>query len=83
MCIRDRVTPEQLKAWRNLSYANLAHAILSLYIDDIPSEDLEAICHKTYSAEVFCNMDPTHSPYYPIDGTAADITPLTLSLIHI
>jgi len=72
-----QVTPEQLKAWRNLSYADLAHAILSLYIDDIPSEDLQAICHKTYSAEVFCNMDPTHLPYYPIDGTTADITPLT------
>ena len=34
-------------------YAALAFEVLSLYIDDIPAADLQAICHKTYTAEVF------------------------------
>jgi len=34
-------------------YAFLAYEILSLYIDDIPAEDLLEICQRTYTAEVF------------------------------
>ncbi len=34
-------------------YADLAFEILSLYIDDIPAEDLRALCRKTYTKEVF------------------------------
>ncbi len=34
-------------------YAALAFEILSLYIDDIPSADLRALCEKTYTEEVF------------------------------
>ncbi len=34
-------------------YADLAFAILSLYIDDIPAVDLQAICRKTYTEQVF------------------------------
>jgi threonine synthase len=48
-----QVTPEQLSQWRGLPYADLAFEILSLYIDDIPAEDLRAICRKTYTEEVF------------------------------
>ncbi len=36
-----------------MPYADLAFEILSLYIDDIPVADLRALCHKTYTAEVF------------------------------
>ncbi|MDN5251117.1 threonine synthase [Betaproteobacteria bacterium LSUCC0117] len=42
-----------LRQWRQLSYADLAFEILSLYIDDIPPEDLKTLCHKTYTADVF------------------------------
>ncbi len=46
-----------LSKWRSvytqLGYADLAFEILSLYIDDIPAEDLRAICRKTYTQEVF------------------------------
>ena len=42
-----------LAAWRGLSYADLAFEILSLYIDDIPADDLRALTRKTYTAEVF------------------------------
>ncbi len=42
-----------LERWRVLPYAELAFEILSLYIDDIPAQDLKAICRKTYTEEVF------------------------------
>jgi len=42
-----------LTRWRSLPYADLAYEILSLYIDDIPGEDLRAICRKTYTEAVF------------------------------
>jgi threonine synthase len=42
-----------LARWRGLPYADLAFEILSLYIDDIPADDLRAICHKTYTPEIF------------------------------
>ncbi len=34
-------------------YAALAFEILSLYIDDIPADDLRALCAKTYTEAVF------------------------------
>ncbi len=42
-----------LSKWRALSYADLAFEILSLYIDDIPAEDLRAIARRTYTEAVF------------------------------
>ena len=48
-----QVTPDRLETWRNLPYAALAFEVLSLYIDDIPAADLQAICRKTYTQEVF------------------------------
>ena len=48
-----QVSAATLEKWRGLSYADLAFEILSLYIDDIPGADLQAICRKTYTQEVF------------------------------
>ncbi|MFY8103968.1 MAG: threonine synthase, partial [Ramlibacter sp.] len=42
-----------LVRWRELPYADLAFEVLSLYIDDIPAEDLRALCRKTYTEAVF------------------------------
>jgi threonine synthase len=42
-----------LAKWRGVPYADLAFEILSLYIDDIPADDLRAICRKTYTPEIF------------------------------
>ena len=39
--------------YREQGYAALAFEVLSLYIDDIPSADLKAICDKTYTEQVF------------------------------
>ncbi len=50
----DGATLERWRAvYHQVGYAELAFEILSLYIDDIPAPDLRAICHKTYTAEVF------------------------------
>ncbi|MBK5206566.1 MAG: threonine synthase [Polaromonas sp.] len=48
-----QVDDATLTAWRSLSYADLAFEVLSLYIDDIPANDLRAICRKTYTEAVF------------------------------
>ncbi|RZL51533.1 MAG: threonine synthase, partial [Variovorax sp.] len=48
-----QVDAATLGRWRALPYAELAFEILSLYIDDIPADDLRALCAKTYTAEVF------------------------------
>jgi threonine synthase len=42
-----------LSKWRTLPYADLAFEIFSLYIDDIPADDLRAICRKTYTETAF------------------------------
>jgi threonine synthase len=42
-----------LTRWRSLAYHELAFEILSLYIDDIPTEDLRALCRRTYTEAVF------------------------------
>jgi threonine synthase len=60
---------DRLTEWRSLSYAELAFRILSLFIDDIPADDLRAICAKTYTAEIY--------PYCRPGRNAADIVPLT------
>jgi threonine synthase len=39
--------------WQGQGYAALAFEVLSLYIDDIPRDDLQALCKKTYTSEVF------------------------------
>lgn len=52
-----QVSDETLTDWRSVyhhqGYAALAFEILSLYIDDIPPNDLRALCDKTYTAAVF------------------------------
>ncbi len=60
---------DRLSAWRLLPYADLAFEILSLFIDDIPADDLRAICRKTYTAETYRYTRPA--------GQASEITPLT------
>ena len=48
-----RIDAATLARWRSLSYAELAFEILSLYIDDIPSQDLRALTAATYTSAVF------------------------------
>jgi threonine synthase len=39
--------------WRGLPYADLALELLSLYIDDIPRDDLRGLCRRTYTRQTF------------------------------
>ena len=48
-----RIDTATLTRWRGLAYADLAFEILSLYIDDIPADDLRRLCRATYSEQVF------------------------------
>ncbi len=51
--VDDATLTRWRKVYRDQGYAELAFEILSLYVDDIPADDLRAICQKTYTAEVF------------------------------
>lgn len=64
-------TDVDLTAMRSMNYADLAFAILSRLIDDIPAADLKALIAKTYTAEVYS--------FTRAGQNAADITP-TLKL---
>lgn len=63
-----QVTREELSKWRTLPYADLACAVLSKFITDIPAADLKAIVDKTYTAATYGNGRP--------DSDASEITPL-------
>lgn len=47
------VSAVTLESWRGLSYADLATEVLSLFIDDIPREDLSRLTHAAYNSDVF------------------------------
>ena len=63
-----QVTHDELNAWRSLSYAELALAVLKKFATDIPEADLKTIVDKTYTADVYRNARR--------EQDAADITPL-------
>lgn len=65
-----KIRPQDLAAWRRLDYADLAAAVLSRLVDDIASNDLTALCRRTYTAARFA---------YARGGaaSASQITPLT------
>jgi threonine synthase len=48
-----KVDAATLAAWRKLSYPELAFAVMSLFIDDIPGGDLQALLARTYRTDVF------------------------------
>jgi threonine synthase len=48
-----RLTPTEFATLRPLGYAELAHAILSRFITDIPAVDLRALIARTYTAATF------------------------------
>lgn len=48
-----QVSRSTLAQWRFLSYPELATEVLSLFMTDIPKEDLRALSHKSYTAQAF------------------------------
>jgi threonine synthase len=61
-----KVDAATLARWRGLPYADLAFEILSLFIDDIPADDLRAICRRVYSKAIFGTEAIT--PLNPLDN---------------
>ena len=53
------LTTDDLQAMRGMSYADLAFAVISRFVDDIPAADLKVLLDKTYTAEVFGTGDIT------------------------
>ena len=61
-----KVDAATLARWRGLAYHELAFEILSMFIDDIPADDLRALVSKTYTAEVFGS--PQIVPLRPLES---------------
>ena len=74
-----QITPAKLSQLRETlssqGYAALAFEILSLYIDDIPADDLRALCQKTYTQEVFGTKEIT--PVAPLGNTGLHLQALS------
>jgi threonine synthase len=51
--VPERLPSADLAAWRGLSYADLAFAVLSRFVDDIPPGDFRNIVFKTYTSSNF------------------------------
>ena len=76
-----QVSKPELDAWRKLSYADLAFAVLSKFASDIPANDLRAIVNKTYTAAVYSNgrADSDFSQIAPLRTLAPGVHILELS----
>lgn len=48
-----QISAAQLAAMRDMGYRDLAFAVLSRFIDDIPAADLRALIERTYTAAIF------------------------------
>ncbi len=64
-----QISAETLKQWRQLSYAELAFEILSLYIDDIPAADLRALTQAAYNPDLY--VGEAMVPVKPLQGDMA------------
>ena len=61
-----RVDEATLADWRQLSYPELAFAVMSRFVDDIPASELRAIVERSYRAEVF-GGDARITPLRPLE----------------
>ncbi len=63
-----RFTAEELAALRGMGYRELAFAVLSRFISDIPADELRQLIDRTYTAATFCHGRP--------DSDCTQITPV-------
>src|SRR5512139_1030462 len=66
--VYPRFSADELATMRGMNYRELAFAVLSRLIDDIPADDLRRLIDKTYTADVY--------RYVTDRENAEDITPL-------
>jgi threonine synthase len=57
--VPERLPRADLAAWRGLSYPELAYAVLSSFVDDIPPGDFRDIVLKTYTSSNFGSEEIT------------------------
>jgi len=60
-----RIAAATLARWRGLSYAELAFEIFSLYVNDMPAQDLRTLVDKTYTPATF--GDARITPLRPLE----------------
>ena len=54
-----QVSRETLDKWRGLSYPELAFEVMSLFVTDIPADDLRDILNRTYTEAAFGSKEIT------------------------
>ncbi len=69
-----QVSTQELSAWRDLSYPDLAFEIISRFATDIPAQDLREIINATYTAKKFGSEEIT-----PLTWLDSDVAILGLS----
>lgn len=52
------ISSDMLRSWSTLSYRELAFAIISLYADDIPSNDLKSLIDRSYDTFTHPEITP-------------------------
>lgn len=57
--VYPQLSAADLATLRKLSYADLACAIISRFVDDIPQNELHALIHRAYRAETFGSAEIT------------------------
>ncbi|HEY2190382.1 MAG TPA: threonine synthase [Caldimonas sp.] len=60
------VDAPMLAAWRHLSYPELAHAVMSLFIDDIAPAELRALVARSWTSDLF--GDERIAPLRPLEA---------------
>jgi threonine synthase len=73
--ISDAKLSELRGILQSKGYAALAFEILSLYIDDIPADDLKRLCEKTYTQDVYGTKEIT--PVTPLGSTGLHLQALS------
>ncbi|HMM71264.1 MAG TPA: threonine synthase [Rhodocyclaceae bacterium] len=76
-----QLSGEQIERWRSLDYRELAYAVLSVFIDDMPGPELAALIDRTYTPEVFRHARPGDDPsaITPLHALEPDLHLLCLS----
>ena len=68
------ITDEERNTWRSYDYRQLAFALISRFVDDVPAADLKTIIDNSYTQAIFGHTDIT-----PVKPLTDDIYLLGLS----
>ena len=63
-----QISHNELQQWQHFNYRDVAFALLSKFVTDIPANDLRICIERTYTPQVYCHTRPGEN--------AEDITPV-------